>query len=331
VISPKRWRLGLVAVLAAFALLGGIASPASAAEPGESSTWTHELVNTNQSLRVRGSESEARNGNNLVQVWRGANNNIVWISLNHGNAFNLPNPDGTTTATNVSPTVVPYGSSQFMIIHVGTDSNIYYTIYDPTTNRWTGHWNSITGQRTELAVSAVQEGAGSQFIYLVYRNYWTAQILGTLYNTQGWEPAVNMGGGLSPSAPSVTFNNLLPAGPRLYVVCRGTDNRIWLIAGDDNGQTWSGWSQLGGATYTQPTITTSPQGGNMLISAVGTNSIPQYLALNHFGGPLGSWSQDITNWHTFSAVQLIAVNAVIYAILTGLDGYVYYKQAYRNP
>jgi hypothetical protein len=46
--------------------------------------------------------------------------------------------------------------------------------------------------------------------------------------------------------------------------------------------------------------------------------------------PLGDWSQDITGWQTVNSVSLSVIGAVIYAIITGLNGYVYYKQAY-NP
>src|ERR1700719_4622706 len=117
----KRWRLALMAVLAALAVSVAFAGPAFAAEPGESGTWNEEYVGS-QPLAARGHMTEARNGQgDLLQVWRGETNNIVWLSFDNGQPFQFYNPDGTSTATNVSPTVVPYGSNNFMVFHTGTD------------------------------------------------------------------------------------------------------------------------------------------------------------------------------------------------------------------
>jgi hypothetical protein len=44
--------------------------------------------------------------------------------------------------------------------------------------------------------------------------------------------------------------------------------------------------------------------------------------------PGAGWSQDITGWQTVRAVAISVLGYSIYAILTGLNGNVYYKQAY---
>src|ERR1700712_3568584 len=107
--SWKRWRVALIAALTALALSVAFAGPALAGEPGEWGSWSEEHVGSQQ-LEARGTVSEARTQQgNLLQVWRGETNNIVWLSMNNGNAFQLTNPDGTSTATYFSPTVVPYG------------------------------------------------------------------------------------------------------------------------------------------------------------------------------------------------------------------------------
>ena len=73
------------------------ASKAFASQPGESSSYT--LVNVGGVLATRNDRAEARNGRNLLEVWRGADNNRVWMSLNNG----MPFTTRTLTATMVAP------------------------------------------------------------------------------------------------------------------------------------------------------------------------------------------------------------------------------------
>jgi hypothetical protein len=146
--------------LAAFAVLVSFAAPAFAAEPGESGTWNEEYVGS-QPLEARGTVSEAGNGQgDLLQVWRGETNNIVWLSLDNGHPFQFYNPDGTSTVTNVSSTVVPIGSNNFMVLHTGTDGNIYYAMVYPdgtSTPGWSGSWsNQLRGQAVVSGRRGVQ-------------------------------------------------------------------------------------------------------------------------------------------------------------------------------
>ena len=74
------------------------------------------------------------------------------MSIDNGNPFTLG-----TTATYVSPTIVPWGSTGFMVIHTGTDDNIYYTtlwVNSDGSPGWTGAWYQVPNQTTDAAVSA---------------------------------------------------------------------------------------------------------------------------------------------------------------------------------
>jgi hypothetical protein len=104
-----------------------VLAPASAAfaqgQNGESSKYTLEMVQGSPfGLATRNDRSEARNGGKLLEVWRGGNNDTVWMSLNNGTPFQI----GTGSATHVAPAVVPWGDRSFMVLHTGTDGNIYY-------------------------------------------------------------------------------------------------------------------------------------------------------------------------------------------------------------
>jgi hypothetical protein len=112
-------------------------------------------------------------------------------------------------------------------------------------------------------------------------------------------------------------------------VTRGEDNQVWMTSGYSYG--WASWSPQGGYTYASPTVAVNGQTGDMLVSYVNENSyIPNYRTYSSNGSPLGDWCQDITYWQTVNAVGLSYVGGAIYAIITGLNGYVYYKQAYNG-
>jgi hypothetical protein len=108
----------------------------------------------------------------------GDTNNIVWMSLDNGSPFQLLNPDGTSTATYVSPTVVPYGQSSWMVLHTGTDNHIYYTIVN-SNYTWNGVWTAVPDQTTYMSVSVTQPGSGSDQLYMVYRSSNDDRIWGT--------------------------------------------------------------------------------------------------------------------------------------------------------
>jgi hypothetical protein len=253
----------------------------------------------------------------------------VWLSMNNGNAFQLTNPDGTSTATYFSPTVVPYGQNNWMVFHTGTDGRIYYTQVNPDYS-WSGSWTNVPwGQSTNMGVSVAQVGAGSTALYMVYHSSSDDRVFGTYYNGYYWGVGRQIAGGSSPVAPSVAFNSH----SGLFAVVRGEDNQVWMnYSYTGTGNNWGSWAQQGGYTYASPTIAASDN-GQMLVSYVDENNYrPYYRTYGPSGNltPLGDWSQDVTGWQTVNSVSLSVIGAVIYAIITGLNGYVYYKQAY-NP
>lgn len=323
----KRWRLALVAGLTAIAIPLALAGPASAAEPGEANSWNAEWVG-NQNLSASGPISEARNGPNgtyLLDAWRGATNNQVWLSLNNGLPFTLG-----TTATYYSPTVVPWGSDSFMIFHVGTDNNIYYSALTYNNGwTWSGRWVAVPLQSTRGPVSVAQLGSGSYNLFMVYQSSNSDNVWGTYFDGaggSGWGDTTTIAGGLSPSPPSVAFN---PVTQVLYVVAQGEDNQVWMT--DDWGGNWNSWWGQGGQTNQSPSIAALPD-GNMLVSMLGGNGIPNYSTYNQYGYQTSGWSQDITDWQSIYSVALsvVAYASTVVALLTGLNGQAYWKSAYQG-
>lgn len=322
--SRKRWRLALIAVLTALAVSVAFTGEAFAQE-GEAGSWNEEYVGSDQ-LALRGTISEARNGGELLQAWRGATNNIVWLSRDNESAFELRNPDGSSTATYVSPTVVPYGQNSFMVFHTGTNGVIYYTQVNPANSTWSLQWYPVPNQASNMTVSVAQLGPGSNQLYMVYRGVNSDQVWGTLYDGYGWQGAQNIGGGRSPSAPSVTYNYRTGG---LFAAVRGNDNQVWMSASGNRGSGWSEWWANGGYTYVSPAIVANGETGLMLLGEVDENTYrPNYRVYASNGSAISDWSQDITGWQTVEAVQLVAVGAAMYVLMTGLNGWSYYKQAF---
>jgi hypothetical protein len=319
--SRKRWRLALIAALTTIGLSVAFTGQAFAAEPGEWGSWTPETVNHPSSLVVasQGSLSEARNtAGNLFEVWRGADNNQVWMSYNNGNAVTV----GGNTATYVNPTVVPWRDG-FMVFHTGVDGNIYYTPIS-STGATTGSWYQVPNQTTNMAVSVTQLGVGSGQLYMVYRGANDQRIWGTWFDGSGptnWTSTQNIGGGMSPSAPSVVYN---PVSDALFVMARGTDGQNWMAAGWFNTMQWYA---EGGATIDSPSIGVI-NNGNMMVDYVDANHTVQYRIYSPDGEAISPWLPDVTGYQTNHPVHFAAVGNALYALLTGLDNLVYYKQAY---
>jgi hypothetical protein len=327
----RRWRTALVALIAAFAVSLAVAGTASAAQPGESGNWAPETFNGVTPISTPLTMGEARQGLTIVDVWRGETDNHVWISENHGEAFQIG-----STATNFAPTVVPWGSTRFMIFHVGTDNHIYYTWIDPSMGQEAAQgWVAVPGQTTTRQVSVTQLGLGDWSLYMVYRSSTDDRIWGTLFNSgagdfpaqNSWIRTTNIGGGLSPSAPSVTYS---PSSGRIYAAARGDDNQVYLNSANDLIFNWGTWEAEGGATVDQPTIAAAQNNdGDLLVSYRDTNSHINYGLFNE-GGTFNGWQQDITNWQTLSPAFLSVANDVIYALVTGRDNIAYWKQVIKR-
>jgi hypothetical protein len=324
----NRWRLMLVAALAAGAMSVAFAGQALASEPGEWNYWTPENVG-GQELQTPVNVGEARNGGYLLDVWRGADNSHVWMSVNNGSPFTLGD-----TATNAAPAVVPYGTNEFMVIHTGTDGNIYWTIVEPAGGTWWGEWYQVPYQSTDaaMAVSATQMGAGSQLVYMVYHSSTDDHLWGTLFNGgsggSGWQPAQDLGGGQSVWAPSVVYN---PTSQLLFAAVRGEDNAVYLSSSAWSGADWSPWTQVAppGSTEDTPHLAVMSD-GLMLADFLDTSNNIWYRAFDPYGNPGAGWSADTTGWQSVWAATLVAVGYAVVAILTGEDGVAYWKQVYGS-
>jgi hypothetical protein len=162
-------------------------------------------------------------------------------------------------------------------------------------------------------------------MYMTYRSSTNDKVYGTLYNGTAWTDVQQIGNGaLSPSAPSVSFT-----GPVLTVAVRGENNHIWVGSSFDQGQTWNNFTDEGGVTFDSPTITSNNLGA-VLVAQRGTDNRVYYQEYNYLGQPLTDWEQETVGYQTLHPVTLAANGQIIYSLITGEDGFVYWKEAW-NP
>jgi hypothetical protein len=266
-------KLSAVVFLIALAAVA-TATPSFAQLPGESSTYASEQVG-GTFLTLQNTYSEARNDGGLLAVWRGENNNQVWMSLNNGTPFTI---GGTVTFQ--SPTVAPWGEDGFMVFHTGDNGNIWYTpVFGDGSNN--GTWTAVPGNFTNLPVSVAQMGTNSNNLFLVYRGLGNdLRVWGTWYNfsSNSWAGANNIGGGSANNAPGVTMNN---ATNQLIVTAQGTDNQLWMTHQALGASSWSGWARMGVFTGNTP-HSAACANGNMVVSILDGNNHPEFAKFDGF-------------------------------------------------
>jgi hypothetical protein len=325
-VSSRRNRLLSILVMLASALvqLATLAVLATASEafallPGEAGSYTEEIAG-GRPVISDGTLNEARQGSTLLRVWRGVDNQVT-MSFGALAPFVLGD-----TQTYQAPAVVPYSNDQFMIVHTGTDNRIWYTFLYVNGTWPDTSWQSVPFQSTANQVSLAQRGQGSRQVMMVYQGNPDQDVWATLYNDT-WGIADRVGGGRSPSAPSITYN---PMSPReFWVTVRGEDNGVYLINGSPYN--WGTWLSQGvSPTYLSPTIAAGSNGDMVLSFINGNDSRPTYGIYDDFGRPISAqFAGDSTRWQTYTSVDLQVVRNAIFVILTGLNHIAYYKQVYK--
>jgi hypothetical protein len=340
----KRWRspaLSLLTVLTVFTVFANSKGFAASqpSQVGESSHYTPEQIGENADgveLSTPDEYREARNNGHIVTAWRGASDNRVWVCFD-----NLFNVTFGNTATDVSPTVVPYGAGSFMLLHTGVNGGIYYTIINPPPadwsgdpeELWNGQWQDVPGETTNMPVSAapvIRNGVNIAQVQIAYRGSGTD----TLVYGAWWDPSDSrwnyegdLAGGRALSAPSVAYNSRQNT---FVVLARGLDNQVWMTSQEFTSATWRNWISLNFTTIAQPNITSNVNGYSE-ISVLGTDNHPRFATFDPEMDQLTDWTVDTTGFQTNNSIPLVANGETIYSLITGLDGIGRWKEVYLNP
>jgi len=331
----KRWWMLVAALVAASAVVVASTTPALAAEPGEGSSWSNEMVGNGGRLQSLDTYSEARGENGLVQIWRGLDDH-VWLAVNNGPVFAVGG-GSNTTSTQVAPRVV-WMDGWFYAFHTGTDGHIYWSrasdgiIGSGTPSfslgiNWS-NWTAISGNPAttqSVSVAATDNGLLMTWIGVGQTTMYSAWLQA---GSDVFNPTQVITNANSNSAPVVTFN---PATNLFYVAFRGLlDNQVYLTAQVLGQSTWSNPQALPGITVpTSPTIA-ADFAGNMLVAAISDDGNIWFQAINSAHQTRG-WSEESTHDTTDVALWISIIGSVFYIIRTAVSsGFVQWKPAWDS-
>ncbi|MFF3066879.1 hypothetical protein [Kitasatospora sp. NPDC057936] len=323
--------LVMTVLTAVLALLVGLASPASAAL-GEGSQWYQETENE-VNLQSGDTISEARSPDTLIQVWRGNDNNRVWISRNGGAPVVFPG-----TQTQAAPRVV-WTANGFYVFHTGVDGRIYYTqprftqsgilSQSQPANWWSPEGNVVTRPNLSPSVTPVRNGEmllswGSA----TDNNQYTASFDGA-----NWAAPRQVPGVLSDTANSIAYSSYWD---QFALVHRGLDGRAYVMTRDRRSDVWGQPQRLDDnlQIFGTPSIAFTTETGDGVIAVLGNSGNGYHQAY------LGQWTE--RSWsgfqheNTYAGMRnnpwLTATARSVFLIATFYQGLVQWKVGFdRRP
>ncbi|MFJ4851516.1 MULTISPECIES: hypothetical protein [unclassified Streptomyces] len=335
-----------VALMAALALVMGSGATAFAAQPGEE-TYPHQQYENGAPLRHRGF-TEARDLRDLVQVWRGFDNDNIWVSINNGAPMQWPGAQ-----SHAAPQIVwtAYG---FRVYHTGTDGHIYYAglstdAYGHITAL--GSWqqvpnNVVTPNDSPPAVTSLYHAGdvnseldhGGESVYLAYRGANSTQIYGAFFYGVGsnrypnnWHAPTAIPHATSEVAPSLSYHQ---SWNRIVMAWAGEDLHTWAASQIVGHSDWSAPEQIGTMqTVTRPALVLTDNGGGQIAVVPyangwsgGTTELISIFRDTSRASGIGYalWTGEITgnNW---SNLFLSAIEDEAYLNATDYRGLGYYK------
>ncbi|MFF4243074.1 hypothetical protein ACFYY2_01190 [Streptomyces sp. NPDC001822] len=323
----KRARLAIIAAVAGAAIMIGISAPAAlATQPSESNNWAKE-IEANVPVRSADTISEGHDPNgNLMQVWRGFDNNYIYVSYNHRTAERFESSQsGTIPQTFVAPSVI-WTDFGWRIFHTGTDGHVYYAGMvlnaSGSITGW-GNWISIPNASTAAYETVSPVALPNGAWYATWGGATNTNIYGIYFNGTTYGAIQTIPHAASISPPTLAYD---PSWGAMVVVWRDLSNGVGYARQPLGGQ-WLFVNLLPGiSTNERPTIGLANNGAG-LISARNTedNNRLYTIAINRSGWH-GTWQAESTGWTSDHAVLISAIGYICYMVLTGYDGQVWWKE-----
>ncbi|MGC0372500.1 hypothetical protein [Streptomyces sp. SAI-229] len=333
----KRFRPVAVVFLAASAAVLGLSTPASAVWgfPGEGSDWNPVNYAGGQ-ITSRSTTSEARdNRNNIVHAWRGGSNDNIYISLNSGPAYQLPDAQ-----TYTSPRVIwtdDGGRGNFRIFHTGTESHVYQHRIQLTTSyqlpatlpNWTRVPNDTRTTNTlPVGVAALPDNS-----YMLAWNSQSDDRIWTMYyngQTAAYSSPSVVPDALSKDAPALaaqvdTDNDDPAPWNQVVLAFTGTNNYVCQSRQRYGSSSWTNPRQIFAAnsygfSRQGPSVALSRNGyGVITISEDRDNTIGSYI-ISRDGGWSGFYEEN-TFASTVGRTPLAVIDGTtLYYVINGSAG-----------
>jgi hypothetical protein len=311
-------------ILPAFLLAFFATSTPSFAQalPGEANRFNPQGAGNVHTTDAYSEARDAPTGSIAARVWQGDTDSQVWLQVGSADTRNIGNG---RTETFASPAIAWYGSNQFIVTHVGSDSRLYWSLYNPFTTTST-NWAAVP-QQTALGPPSLVR-IGENVVFMAYLGT-DLQWWGTTISNGHWANSSIIGSG-----PFASMGEVSPAvgrdpttGDIWAVVARGSEVYISVLRFNSPTLTWTNWSQI----TSPPSIPAASPGvaflpnGTMTVSITGRNQRIYYNEAPE-NGNFGHWSEDTTGWSTNNTVNLITVRNAMFALFVGFDNLGYDKQ-----
>jgi hypothetical protein len=356
-VNKKRlFRMAAVALTAATTALGGMAVPASAdapstevistpAEdggastsswgfPGEGANW-QPVTYAGGPITSRSTPGEARdNRGNILHAWRGADNDSIWISLNNGPAYSLPNAQTWTPPRVIWTDDGVRGN--FRIFHTGTEGHVYQhriqlsaSFQLPgTLPNWTRIPNDTRTTNTEPVAAAALPGNSFMLAWNSQSNddIWTMYYNG---ETAAYSAPSVVPGAQSKDAPGlaaqVNTNNDPAPWNQVVLAFTGTDNYVYMSRQRYGTDSWTNPFRVyatGTPGYTRngPSVALSRNGyGVITITEDRDNTIGSYI-ISRDGGWSGYYEENSFALSSGKTPLAVIAGTDLYYVINGSGG-----------
>jgi hypothetical protein len=328
----KKLRLAVVALVAAIAVTVGVAAPALAAQPGEGTSWSQEQAGGSQ-IYARGITQARDSSGHLVEVWRGYDNNYIWISVDHQPARQWVSADQVVPQTYAAPQIV-WTEWGFRVYHTGTDGNIYYAGLSLNGDQISilGGWvripNAYTRNDQPPAVTALP---GGESVYLAWAGATGNGIWGSYFDGvhRIWDYPSQIDSTWTELAPAIAFSNQGGWNDIVLAYTDVLDRTVRVRYQRYGSPTWSGEYNLFGGSYTDQTpqiALTATGAGQIAIRRYQTDWIQ--LASIWSDRTWNGWSDESTYFTTPNPPELVANYDRIYLVAASVVHlYTWWKQS----
>ncbi|WP_306985994.1 hypothetical protein [Streptomyces canus] len=287
-------------------------------------------------ITSRSTPGEARdNRNNIIHAWRGADNDSIYISLNSGPAYSLPN------AQTLTPPRVIWtdngGRGNFRIFHTGTEGHVYqHRIELTATYQLPGtlpNWTRVPNDtRTTDTVPVAAAALPNNSFMLAWNSQSDDSVWTMYYNgeTAAYSNPSVVPSALSKDAPALAAqvdadNNDSAPWNQVVLAFTGTDNRVYMSRQRYGSGSWTSPRQIfaansNGYTRSAPSVALSRNGyGVISITEDRDYTIGSYI-ISRDGGWSGYYEEN-SFASTYGKTPLAVIDGTtFYYVINGSGG-----------
>jgi parallel beta-helix repeat protein len=179
-----------------------------------------------------------RSLNRLDLVLRGTDNGVWHMAMTGGSWSGKWDSSGG--ATLFTPTAVSDGSA-LQVVVTGMDHGVWYTSFNLVTASWS-KWNVLSGSASAAPALTVDSSGNLDLVVMGTDNGIWHKSKPSSGSWSTWDSA----GGSTVASPTV-----VQLGSGVVVLVTGTDHAVWF---NRFGSGWHGWTSLGLATASAPTL-----------------------------------------------------------------------------